>query len=214
MLIKKVLLASLSIAAIAVSSAVSAQGIVNGNFDTDLSGWTSVLNGGSVDWNDGAAVLSTGSETAAFSAVLVQGDDGSFLFNNPILLSTGYDLFKFDLVFSTPVQDVSESGSSGFTDHLNLWLYDANDPAGDALIATIDPLTPGGPGFSFDLSPYLGQWVAFSFELNDEDDGFNYQVTIDNVRLAPVPLPGALLFEITALLGLAGNVMRKRRQNA
>lgn len=218
MFTKSLLLSSLSIAAIALSSAVSAQGIVNGNFDTDLSGWSTETNGGFVDWIDGTAVLSTGPGFTAFSAVLVQGDDGSFSFNNPILLTAGFDLFKFDAVFSTLGQDVLETGLSGFTDNLQLWLYDANDlsGSGDALIATIDALTSGGPGFSFDLTPYLGQLVAFSFELNDEDDGFDSQVTLDNVRIetSPVPLPGALLFEMTALLGLAGNGWRKRRQNA
>lgn len=209
------LFSSLLIASIFLSNSASAAAITNGTFDSDLSGWSTVTDNGSVIQDSGAAVLSTGPSAAPFSAVLVQGDAGDFSFLSPILLGAGDDFLRFDAVFSTLGLDVSEVGGSSFTDYLELWMYDASG-SGDVLLATIDELT-SDTSFSFNLATYITHSVAFSFELNDEDDGFNSKVTIDNVRLEPrvtppvnVPEPNTLMLMIFGIFGLAGRRLSQK----
>lgn len=211
----KIIMLILLVANIALSNSASATAIINGTFDTDLSGWSVVTNGGTAQWDAGQAVLSTGSDFTPFSSVLVQGDDGTFSFNNPILLTAGNDFFKFDALFSTLAADILESGG-GLADNLQVWLYDANDATGshDALIASIDALT-SSTSFSFDLSAFIGRSVAFSFELNDENDGTNSKVALDNIRFeqridqGTVPEPETLMLLALGLLGLSVNLRRK-----
>lgn len=213
---KQLMLSSLFIATIALSNAVFATPIVNGTFDADLSGWSTVSNGGTVEWGGGTAVLSTGPDVAAYSSILVQGDDGTFTFGNALLLSAGDDFLKFDAVFNTLSADALESGG-GFTDNLQVWLYDATDSSGasDHLFATIDALISGS-SFSFDLSSFIGQSVAFSFVLNDENDGSDSKVTLDNIRIEQrsvtnaIPLPGTLFLVIIGWFGLTKNLLRNR----
>jgi hypothetical protein len=209
---KYLLLSSLMIASFALSNPASAASIINGNFDTDLSGWSTVTNGGSGQWDAGKAILSTGSDVAAQSSVLVQGDDGLFSFSNPITLGAKDNLFKFDAVFSVLATDALESGG-GFADNLQVWLYDSMDSSLDTRMATIDAATFNS-SFSFDLSSFIGRSVAFSFELNDENDGFNSQVALNNVRIEPVPVPGALWMFVTGLFGLSGNWLRNNLKNS
>ncbi len=212
---KKLIRLAIFVASMALSNAVFAGAILNGNFDTDLSGWATVTNGGTAQQVGGQAVLSTGSGAALFSSVLVQGDDGVFSFPSPITLAAGDDFFKFDAVFTLLDLDALES-DGGFSDNLQVWLYDANS-LGDALIATINAST-SGPSFSFDLSSFIGRSVAFSFELNDENNGTNSQVTLDNIRIEQrsisnaVPLPGTLLLVIIGWFGLTKNLLRNNRK--
>lgn len=194
----------------AQSNAVSAATIVNGNFNSDLSnGWSTVTANGTVAWDsaNNTAVLSTGADVAPYSAVLVQGDNGFFSFPNPILLGPGDDFIKFDAVFSTLGVDTVESGAGLFTDNMQVWMYDANG-LGDVQLAKIDALT-SSTSFSFDLASYIGHSVAFSFELNDENDGLDSQVTLDNIRLEQratppvnVPEPDTLMLLILGAFGL------------
>lgn len=213
MLNKRLILSGLFILTITLSNFVSAASIVNGTFNSDLSGWSTVTNGGTVQWDvSGKAVLLTGSDAAIFSSALVQGDDGFFSFSDPIVLGSGDDSFKFDFDFSTLVADALETATSLFNDNLKVWLYDA-DSLGDVLITSIDALTSDSSSFSFNLLPYLGHSVAFSFELNDENDGVNSQVALDNIRIeqTAVPLSGTLGLEAIGLLGLAGILLRNKR---
>ncbi len=204
---KSLLFGYLIAAALTHSGSVFAGNIANGGFDSDLSQWSTVTNGGTVEWNAGSATLSTGSGSAAFSSVLVQGDDGTFSFATPILLGAGDDFLKFDAVFSSMGQDVLEDPIGSFTDNLQIWLYDTTNVS--QALATLGINTIGST-FAIDLSPFQGMSVAFSFELNDEADGFDSRFTLDNVRIEPVPLPAAAWFELTALLGFAYRTFRKR----
>lgn len=211
---KQIMLSSLFIASMALSNAVSATPIVNGTFDTDLSGWSAVLNGGDAQQAAGQAVLSTGDDVALYSSVLVQGDDGLFNFPSPILLGAGDDFFKFDAVFTMLDADTLEAGG-GFSDNLQVWLYDEFDSGLDTLIATIDASTVGS-SFSFNLSSFIGRSVAFSFELNDEDDGFNSQVALDNIRIeqrsVTVPEPSTFLLIILGWFGLTRKLLSINRK--
>lgn len=198
----------ITVVSILLSNFASAASIVNGNFDTDLSGWNTLSNGGLAQWDGGAAILSTSSGVAAPSSLLVQGDDGSFSFANPIQLKAGNEILRFDAIFSDLGADSLETPPGPFTDNLQVWLYDANDPStnSDALLATIDILT-SGTSFSIDLANYIGQFVAFSFELYDENDGRDSSVRLDNIRLEPaainaVPSPSTLLLMVIGWVGL------------
>ncbi|WP_445370985.1 PEP-CTERM sorting domain-containing protein [Methylomonas sp. HW2-6] len=200
------------------ADSVSAAAIVNGTFNSDLNGWSTVTSNGAVNWNSaGAAELVTGAGTAPFSAVIVQGDDGLFSFGTPILLGAGDDFLKFDALFSSLGNDGSESPAGLFSDNLSLWMYDANG-LGDVLLATIDALS-SATSFSLDLSAYVGRSVAFSFELNDEEDGLDSKVLLDNVRLeqrseppVSVPEPGTLGLMMLGGLAYCGRVSRSRRK--
>lgn len=214
---KIIVFSSFLFASATLPNSVSAASIINGTFDSDLSGWSTVTTNGTAVWDsiNNAAVLSTGADVAPYSAVLVQGDDGFFSFTNPILLGVGDDFLKFDAVFSSLGTDALETGAGPFTDNLQVWMYDANG-LGDVLLATIDALT-SNTGFSLNLASYIGHSVAFSFELNDEDDGLDSRVTLDNIRLeqrsAPpvtVPEPNTLLLMILGAFGIAGKVSRQK----
>ncbi len=195
-MLKYIYLSALTISSICQFTAASAAAITNGNFDSDLTGWSIVSNGGTVQWDaTGKANLSTSSGAIPFSAVLIQGDDGLFTFNSPLSLLEKDDLFKFNATFSTIAVDPNENPVSDYSDNLQVWLYDANpvSSSSDLLIAKLD-LQTGGSSFSVNLTPFIGHSVAFSFELNDENDGYDSQVLLDSIRIEsnPVPLPGAL----------------------
>ncbi len=215
---KAILFSSVLVVSVTLSNSVSAASIVNGDFNSDLSnGWSTLMANGTAarDSINNTAVLSTGADVASYSAVLVQGDDGLFSFITPIVLTPGNDFLKFDATFSSLGIDAQETGAGLFTDNLQLWMYDANG-LGDVLLATIDALT-ANTNFSIDLTSYVGLSVAFSFELNDEDDGLDSRVTLDNVRLeqrstppVSVPEPDTLMLTILGALGFAGRAYRQK----
>jgi hypothetical protein len=190
--------------------------IANGGFDSDLADWSTVLNGGSVAWSGGHAVLATGAGTGVASAVLIQGDDGTFTFASPITLGADDRWFRFDAVFSALGLDGTEDPLSGFSDQLNVWIFDA-DSLDTWLAGAFSLSDPGGADLSFDLvtpADLRGKRVAFSFELTDEADGQDSQVSIDNVRIerGAVAEPGTLALIAGALsaLGLARGSRRRR----
>jgi hypothetical protein len=207
-----------ALAILSVSGNAFAGAIVNGDFEMDppLSGWSVVTENGTVEQVGGKAELSTGQGTAAFSAVLVQGDDGYFSFPSPILLEADDLFFKFDAVFTDLGEDDTETGSGG-TDQLNVWLYDELDSSFDVEIAAIS-INTSVTSFAFDLSAWIGRTVAFSFELVDEGDGRNSKVTIDNVRiekrtLSTVPEPASLALIGSGLAGLGFSRRRWGRRS-
>jgi hypothetical protein len=194
-----------------ISPFVNASLILNGNFDTDLSHWHDASDNGSVVFDNGVANLSTGNDFGPYSAVLVQGDDGFFNFNSPILIDTQQSLFEFDLWQIAHSIDGSESGTSSLTDALNLSIYDAFDPSFDMFFIDF-VVTSQQKNFSLDISSLAGRFVAFSFELNDENDGFDTTFSLDNVRLTSpvnVPEPSTLLLFSIAVFALTRRKLTK-----
>lgn len=194
-----------AVALLCSAGAAQAMPVVNGSFDTGLDGWQDYSSTGSVTWDAGAAVLKTGMGSDPYSAVLIQGDDGSFSFSNPVQLPGNVLRIEFDLWLMGQEADATETGTSLFSDFLSLNIYDALDFAFDLQFASL-PLTWGITRVSLDISVLAGRDVALSFELSDEDDGFNTWLGIDNVKLVtrpnnptPVPEPGTL-----GLLSMAG----------
>lgn len=167
-----------------VFSQISNAGFIsNGDFANGLNDWSDASFPGVVSVNNGAANLAAGSGSGLYSAVLVQGDDGFFNFNTPIVIDVDYSLLKFDLWQLSRAIDTSESATSALKDHLNLAIYDAIDPSFDLLFTDLI-ITSQLQHFTLDISSLIGRSVAFSYELNDENDGFNSIFALDNVRLS------------------------------
>ncbi|AEF02324.1 PEP-CTERM sorting domain-containing protein [Alteromonas sp. KS69] len=186
------------------STAALATLINNGDFSSGLNDWSDASFTGSVTENDGQAILSSGDNTDPFAAVLIQGDDGSFLFDSPIMVDPNVSMLSVDAALLSMLFDPTEQGGSAFSDTLFLAIYDAVDYTFDAVFE-IPALGNVAETFLFDMSDWLGRGIAISFELADEDDGFNLSYSVDNVLFTynntPVPVPEPESF-IMLLVGL------------
>lgn len=187
--------------------------IVNGDFSAGMTGWvdaTAAAGGsGSVQVFGGDAKLVSGSTTGFPAAVLVQGDDGNFTFSNPVTLGANDNFLVFDAIFER-TRPAADESLTVFSDYLNVWVYDALDPAFDTGFAPNIDYSKNGAlhTYALDISALNGRDVAISFELVDDNDGFDSFVIVDNVYLsatapALVPLPASLWLFATGLLGLA-----------
>lgn len=190
------------------SNAIFAMGIVNGAFDADLSGWHDVSNGGSVSYDpeQQKAVLVSGSGVAAGAAVLMQGDDGRFAFADAQTLTQGDAWLTFDVEFALFGRDSQETGE-GLNDSFQVWLYDAHDASGKSDVSLLSLFVDDGLArqhFSLDLIAFTGRTLSLSFELNDENDGVDHRVSLDNIRIEShthhVPLPNSLWLVLSGLL--------------
>ncbi len=185
---------------LAVPITVNAASFGNGDFSAGGNLWNDASGSGSVSFGGGQAVLETGAGADPFSAVIVQGDDGLFNFASPISLANDVNWLIFDVSFENLGADSSENGTAFFTDALFVALYDALDFTKDLIL---DPfidssVTAGFNQYALNVSALQGRDVALSFELSDEDDGFNSRVTLDNIQFAstlaaPVPEPSSIL---------------------
>ena len=162
------------------STAAHATIISNGDFSSGLDEWNDLSSTGSVTESGGQVILSSGDNFDPFAAVLVQGDDGSFLFNSPIIVGLNVSMLSVDVSVVSTLIDPTEQGLSTFTDTLFLAIYDAADVNFDAAFE-IPVLGNVAETFLFDMSDWLGREIAISFELADEDDGFNNSFSVDNV---------------------------------
>ncbi|WP_394224272.1 PEP-CTERM sorting domain-containing protein [Alteromonas gracilis] len=178
--------------------------INNGDFSSGLNGWNDGSFTGSVTENGGQAILSSGDSFDPFAAVLTQGDDGSFLFDSPIMVASNVSMLSVDAALVSTLLDPTELGGSAFSDTLFLAIYDAADVTFDAAFE-IPALGNVAETFLFDMSDWLGREIAISFELADEDDGFNRSYSVDNVFFTfnntPVSVPEPESF-IMFLVGL------------
>ncbi len=194
---------------------VNAASFVNGDFASGGSSWNNASDTGSVSFSGGEAVLQTGTGTSIYSAVMVQGDDGSFNFNNRFLLGNDIEFLHFDALFNRLGTDSSEAVTAGsFADALFVSLYDYQDItfAHDLLFdpqinSTVDGLLIS---YAFNVSSLQGREIALSFELLDDNDGYNSKVTLDNVRFAPVLPTGTVPTPSVLVLLFAGLPMIQR----
>lgn len=209
---KTILAIGFSLAFLAPVKFVSAADIVNGTFDSDLSGWATVENNGSAAWNsvDQTAELTTGEGVSLFSVMMIQGDDGSLTsFADPLDITADNDWLKFDAVFSLLDADSFESGGLVGSDYLEVAFYDSTNWW---LLATVDATTLD-TSFSIPMTGFQGLSVALSFELYDDDDGFNSKVVLDNIRFegepdpSPVPEPPVIWLLLTGAMAV---LLRKR----
>ncbi|HEY6528236.1 MAG TPA: hypothetical protein VIZ65_06045 [Cellvibrionaceae bacterium] len=204
---KKLLLSLLLVAAHA-----NAASLKNADFSTGLEGWVDVSANGDVITSNGRALLSTGSGTNSFSAVLLQGDDGFFNFPVPLSLSSTFQTLDFDIWLQKQSADASETGSSVLRDGLNLVFYDAENPSLDKAFENLSFFHQ-----SLDVAFLVGRTFAMSFELADENDGSNISVAIDNIvfragSISPVPAPGAFLQLFAGLMFLLAITTGKNKR--
>ncbi|MDH5445720.1 MAG: PEP-CTERM sorting domain-containing protein [Gammaproteobacteria bacterium] len=184
--------AAAAVAFMTVSFTAGAAMLTNGDFSTDGSGWSDASSTGAITFVGGAAQLDTGSGDDPYSSILVQGDDGFFSFLNPISLGAGEAFLNFDVNFSSLGNDLSESGSSFFDDYLSIALYDSLDFSYDLIFTPgVDSsLGDGWTRINLDVSVLSGREFALSFELSDQDDGFDSRVLLDNISFSETALPG------------------------
>ena len=204
-----------------LSEAAIAMVIVNGAFDTDLSAWHDASQSGSVQYDPihQSAILSSGIGSSAYSAVLMQGDDGNLSFAEAQTLIQGDDWLTFDVDFEVSGFDAQESGT-GLNDSFQVLMYDANDAGSDVNLFNLFMVDGIGESlhFSVDMSYFVGRRVALSFELSDENDGFDYRINLDNVRLESrdytIPLPNSLSLLFSGLLAEWLRISRFRNRHA
>lgn len=186
----------------AILSAAQAA-IINPNFEDGLDGWNNLSSTGTVIANSGVAEFAGGDGALPFSAVLTQGDDGSFSFSAPIQLSPQVSRLEFSLWLISKVSDLTESGTGSFADSFTVSFYDSLDGAFDLYFRELD--FTAGSLISLDVSALAGRDVAISFELHDEDDGFNVQVGLGNLLLkerVSVPESSIMILIVIGLLSL------------
>ena len=191
----------------AVLSAAQAS-IINPDFEAGLDGWNDLSSTGTVITNGSVAEFTGGDGVGLFSAVLVQGDDGSFSFSAPIQLSAQVSKFEFSLWLINKIGDTNETGSSSFADSFSVFIYDSLDSALDLFFGELD-FTAGGL-ISLDISALAGRDVAISFELRDEDDGFNVRIGLDNLVLVESTSVSESSSVILIVIGLLSLVVSRR----
>lgn len=150
----------------------------------------------------------------------MQGDDGYFNFTTPLTLSPSDTTLSFDVRFENIGADSTEIGGSFFSDYLVIVLYDANNFTGDSDLIFdlgIDSSLSGMTTYDLDVSSLVGHEFAFSFELSDENDGFNSRVYLDNVSfhsdvITNVPEPQVLALFGLGILSLFSTRSKRRCQ--
>ena len=177
-----------------------------GEFTNSLGNWHDASVSGSVFAEDGVAKLAAGDGNSPYSSVLVLGDDGNFNFGDAILIDNVNTLLNFDLWFYGSEKDNTETGSSSFADGISLAVYDSVNSSFDRLLQNIN-ISAMQSSFTLDLSALAGRYVAFSFELADENDGYNSVFALDNVFLSSVisvPEPTSLVLLAFLLIPVFG----------
>ena len=166
-------------------------GLYNPDFELGLNGWSDLSVGGSVATAAGVATLSAGADVSTSSAVLTQGDDGNFSFASPVVISESARQFEFDLWLLGNEVDVTETGSSIFSDSFTLFIFDMADASLDHIFSAL-AFSSASTHYSFDVSALAGRSVAFSFQLADEDNGFNLSLGLDNLKILTEEPPTAV----------------------
>ncbi len=159
----------------------SAGQIINGDFNTALTGWDTR---GDVTADQGAAILRTGGiygmyDTSLYTTFVVSGNSLNFKYYFDItgpddILSPDFPSYPFDS-FQVSLDD----GTGNYKVEALAW-----EPFNDFV------------SYSLDISNFsYGTIVTLSFDLIDQDDGFTSIAAIDDVidHRTPVPEPGSLI---------------------
>ena len=143
--------------------------VENGNFDSGMTGWNDDSSFGSFAVVAGRGVLETGAGSAVpFSAVAIQGDDGSWTFSPPLTVENDVTKLFVDLSFEKIGADNGEDTRlSSFVDNLSISFLDELDPTYDLVFSsgidfnpTVDLLT-----YMFNIAGVAGRTGALAFGL-------------------------------------------------
>ncbi len=166
--------------------------VSNGDFSAGGANWGTFVYGDpfvaqnatsdpSVSFSSGSAVLATGNGYDN-EVVICQGasscDVSGFPVISPFLIESNALTLEFDVAFLSLGSDVDEAGFSFFTDALNVQLWNPTD-----FLLDINIFVDTSGRVSLDLADFAGTGAALFLRLYDEDDGFNTQVTIDNIEV-------------------------------
>jgi hypothetical protein len=153
---------------------------------------------------DGSSALLE--EDSSLTLVLLSNDPG---LGDPDVINLGAGpILSFDYNFDEP---------SGNDDEFGAFVIDASTGLSAGFSYEFFTQASSSGTVSFDLSSLAGETLGLQFELNaligdpfpSLDPALNSSVRISNVRLAPVPVPGAMLL---AGLGLGTSVSLLRRK--
>lgn len=174
---------------------VAAGMLTNPDFGAGTDGWLDNSSTGTTAVVDGVAQLTGGDGNHPYSATLMQGDDGSWSFSEPLTLPTEVTKLRFDALFEDIAVDPSETGGSLFSDYLIVDVFDALDFGLDLFFNPEIDINVAGSWLTIDLdiSSLAGRDTALSFSLSDQNDGRNSRVYLDNVQLLTQPVPIATL---------------------
>lgn len=226
MLLKnKLAIKSLAVLCVSLFIQTTQADVVNGDFSGGETGWGSFIYGDpfitpsatsdpSVSFASGEAILKTG-EGYGNEATICQGASVCDVLGSPVvspfLVESDALTLEFDVAFLTLGADSSETSLSSFTDAINVQLWNPTD-----FLLDISIYVDSSGKVSLDLANFAGTGAALFLRLIDEDDGYDTQVTIDNVavvRSAPVAVPESSTLYLL-LSGLLMLVVVKRRTHA
>ncbi|MDY6784401.1 MAG: PEP-CTERM sorting domain-containing protein [Cyanobacteriota bacterium] len=225
-----------------LGSNAKAATVVNGGFNSDLSGWTVVNQPGSFgSWFQtagGTSVLGFNpilapSEGTGYAHSAQTGSTSQVLFQD-ITLEAGFDhVLSFDWFAQNWARIFADAGtlnrnvrpnqhfrvdlvSTGFTD----W-FGPNSSAG-VLANILAPVAEPAPvsawnDLSFDLTPWAGQTVRLAFR--QVDNQFFFNAAVDDVKIASTP--STIVPEPSSMVGLlalgalgAGSVLKRKQHHS
>ena len=214
---KLLVLLSLILALFLQSRIVRAD-VINGDFQSDLSGWDKEESvAGSVFWEGGEAVLWTQ------PGLSVEAPESlSQRFEIPSTART----LSFDVWFEQGEMDTGEGGDGNPVEDF-LWVSYVDDDDADfdtsllgydalgAYTGDLEPLNDiTGAWFHFSVSIYdlAGRYGTLYFDLNDQDNGYNSTARVDNVVIGSnvIPEPTTLALLGIGLIGILGFTRKKR----
>lgn len=220
--------------------ALAAPTLVNGGFESGLSGWTRANQLGS----DGTFFLQTGTSSPVLgfpvpappqgttAAMTDQEGGGSHALYQDFVASSGPAILSFSLYVGNRASAfylpghldwaTADLNQQARVDILNPGAATFSVAAGDVLLSLFstnvgDALVSGYTTYSFDLTSFLGVHAGEGLRLRfvEVDNVAPFQFGVDNVRfdaLAPVPEPETLLLLGAGLAALLGRTARRPRR--
>jgi hypothetical protein len=207
-------------------SSAHAGPLINGDFSSGLTGWTtdpadsvSVLNGQAVISESLFATevllyqdftIPTGVPTLTFTLVFLTDEPAGAFFP---------DGFGVSLLNPTTLASLVPTVDSNTDSFYTRDLVQGTDQGQAAAGVTLSPSPTSIPlTVTLDISSLGGQEARILFRLIGGGDAFDASVTIDNVsvgtNVVPVPEPGSLTLAVIGIGGLIGHRRHQRRRVA
>jgi hypothetical protein len=156
--------------------------ITNGDFQNNINGW--YTSGGVNVVNDTVVLKTDIGYSPLNTSILAQGDDGTFSFLEPIILTNDIKWLTFDVKVKA-FDDFLESGLSTFNDVLRINFYDELDFTGasDLLFSSDNYsfLNEQWQTVQLNVGSLSGHSIALSFELFDENNKLDSIFQLDNI---------------------------------